>query len=145
MIRLQLVDQTHPVCRSVSGGDTARSMQLPPRAFLFRYRYVDWEVPEAVIAVEDERLVGFFRFDHVKPMTGIISKAGTIRAAGTWVDPGYRRRGVATSMWSYAVQRTKTPKVEVLTVTKAGTALVDALSVHHVVGRVLNVKDDDQS
>ena len=122
MVRLRLVGSDHAVCRFIKQHDTAKTMRLPPGAFRFRRYYgLQWEAAGAVVATDSGRLIGFFRFDR-RPNSSIL------QAIGTWVDPEYRRIGLARRMWRRAVHHTKVSRITVYTATRAGSALVRALA-----------------
>jgi ribosomal protein S18 acetylase RimI-like enzyme len=121
-IRLQRVDRLHPVCRELWPGATARSMGLPPGAFRFRKVYfLKGYSDGAIIAKDGGRLVGFFRYDR---RVG----SSTLQAVGTWVDPEYRRKGLAERMWRHAIRGIGIKRISVYTATNAGAALVQALA-----------------
>lgn len=121
-IRLRRVDRLHPVCREIWDGATARSMGLPPSAFRFRKVYfLKGYADGAIVAKDEGRLVGFLRYDRR------IGSA-TLQAVGTWVDPEYRRQGIAERMWRHAVRGVGIERISVYTATNAGRKLVKALS-----------------
>lgn len=72
----------------------------------------DWHVP---------RVVGAFHIELYR---------GNVFAAGTWVDPTYRRAGIALALWRRAFEIHAAP-IHVHTVTPAGAAFVQSLATEH--------------
>lgn len=113
-VRLRLVDENHPVCASaLEDWPLAR---LPANA---RMHIKKWNVAEAewaVIAMNGDTMVGFYRFQLWR---------NYIVSLGTWVDPSHRRMGMASRMWSKAISEFPGYKVEVTAVSGSGEAFVE--------------------
>lgn len=72
-----------------------------------------------VLAEDGKRLVGFFRYEF--------DAKGALCAAGTWVSPEERKRGLAAALWRHVLKRVRPRRVWVKTVSVGGRALVSAL------------------
>ena len=80
----------------------------------------------SIVAYFDGRLVGFFRFNYQKR-----KGYNRLSADGTWVDPSFRRTGLARKMWERAFKKYAINRVHVIVTTKAGLRFVDALQTVH--------------
>ena len=70
------------------------------------------------ICLDQKQIIGFFRF----------TIAGrTLRAAGTWVDPRHRHRGLAKALWTTTLKRYRPEIVSVITISRGGTKLIRSL------------------
>lgn len=76
---------------------------------------------EALVALEDGRVVGALRWDRM-PGRGM-------RAGGTWVAPEKRGSGLARSLWQRALRGKRL--VEVTTISRGGRRLVESLKEHY--------------
>jgi GNAT superfamily N-acetyltransferase len=102
----------------------------PPRLRNFMFRNLNaegnlpllWVSHLAVDRWHVPRVVGAFHVELYR---------GNVFAAGTWVDPQYRRAGIALALWRRAFEIHAAP-IHVHTVTPAGAAFVQYLAtVHH--------------
>ena len=78
----------------------------------------------AAVATHQRTLVGFVRI--ITPGSPHYASA-----AGTWVEPKYRRQGLGVQMWSCLLRRFAWSTVEVITTTKGGYRLVCAVGDRH--------------
>lgn len=125
------VDGCHYVC---AGDGSARhyyeevppALRLPRDARRFWNRWCLQPAENAVIAVVNRRLVGFFRFFFEDGDVCFV-----MNAAGTWVHPSYRRRGLALRMWNRAQKIHRCREVRVVTVSEGGQALIAAFKKDH--------------
>ncbi len=99
--------------------------QLPKNAQGYWDRYGFCQADEAIVAIEGEQLIGFFRYSFEKRL---------LHARGTWVAPSHRRQGLATRMWEKALRGCQSQKgpIQVVTVTRAGTAFVRSLTLSNI-------------
>lgn len=79
---------------------------------------------EALVAVEDGQVVGCLRWDRLPT-----AKMRGMRAGGTWIAPTHRGGGLAKSLWRRALCGIRV--VEVTTVSRGGTRLVESLAKGH--------------
>ncbi len=98
--------------------DAGLHKQLPEDAWNFLSCLVDEDATHAVTAYAEGVLIGWFRFTI---------RRGTLHAQGTWVAKSHRRQGIGKALWRHALRRTKPRRVEVLTVSRGGTALLSSL------------------
>jgi len=103
--------------------------RLSPGAKRFWNRYGLGDAEEAVVAYENGRLVGFFRFSVGERFRLRTDPAAIMRlvAGGTWVDTSARRQGLGKRMWKYAIERTKPDEIDVSVVSRGGGSLVQSL------------------
>jgi GNAT superfamily N-acetyltransferase len=108
------------------------------RRFWRHYNLVDSD--GCAYALQEGRLVGFFRFSSCKTYTGTHS----LLANGTWVHPSCRNLGVGTRMWEKVLER-KRPYLDVVSVcteTKSGAKLIASLRKRYPQLRWVVVVDD---
>lgn len=74
---------------------------------------------DAVFAFEGKQMVGAFR--------GWREGRGVFCAGGTWVSREHRGTGLATKMWARMLREVAPKRVDVATISRAGTGLVAAL------------------
>jgi GNAT superfamily N-acetyltransferase len=123
-LKLKLVKRPHVVC---SGNDpdnldeVGPHRSLPGSARYFWKRAGLFSCDSAVIAMEGEQLVGFFRYWVEKPM---------LQAAGTWVHPDYRGRGIAKKMWVKVLSQSWVKTVRFGTVSDGGRGMMKAVKTH---------------
>lgn len=72
-----------------------------------------------VLCLDGRRLVGFLRYEY--------DRKGTLCAAGTWVAPEARGKGIAADLWRHLLRRARPRAVWVRTVSVGGRALVSSL------------------
>lgn len=124
-VRIRYVGGCHYVCAGDATAETIYEAvgphpKLPKQAKIFWRR---WDLSPAefgVIAIVGKRLVGFFRYYLEE------KDWWTMCAAGTWVDPDFRDRGIALKLWTRAQQREKCRRVEATVVSEGGRKLVEA-------------------
>jgi len=114
MIRLYLVDKSHAICQE----SKKRRENIPVAAYRTLCRWGMGPSDHAIIAQENGKIVGFFRFDLIR---------GRLYAYGTWVDKKYRGKKLGTKMW-IRVLREKLPHlVTVTAISRGGAGLVNSL------------------
>ena len=102
------------------------------RWFADQYFTHDWPTlhkGRVIVAEEDGRLVGFFRYCR---------SGSDLDAVGTWVLRARRRRGIARTMWALALRQTK--NVFVTTTSRAGDGLVRYVTRTHKKVRVSHLR-----
>lgn len=80
----------------------------------------EWDVEfsdKAIIAYEDNIIVGFFRYDlgKVKPW---------LYAAGTYIIPEYRNQNIAYNLWHKAIMRENPNKILAHVASEGGLKLI---------------------
>jgi hypothetical protein len=89
-----------------------------------------------VIATHEKKIVGFFRFSifrRVPPThwlsrrTSSLLKKGELVACGTWVDPKFRKSGLAFMLWKRVLLKIRPSYVEVAVASLEGQKLVNSL------------------
>jgi len=124
MIRVSSIPWNHPLLREV----------IPYERFPVSARKLLKHCGDAdggVLAWDGKRMVGFFRYFR--------ECEGTVNASGTWVDPAYRRRGIAKKMWNRLIAR-RPSRVEVSTYTRGGRALVESIRRSAGSGAVIDAR-----
>ena len=84
----------------------------------------DASVTHVVLAKDRDAIVGWFRLD--------LDHSGTLKACGTWVDKGYRGRGLAKGMWQKAIVYLKPVQIRVDAVSEEGYQLICSLRAESV-------------
>jgi GNAT superfamily N-acetyltransferase len=121
------ISMTHPLRRTYGydvGGETLAALRKLPMCqsgheFLLEH-CTGTPADYVVVATTNRRIIGFFRFEvdsygNSKPM---------MFASGTWVDPKYRRRGIATTMWRRAVDFAQPVAITTSVTSEEGEQLV---------------------
>lgn len=81
-------------------------------------------VTHVVLAKDRDVVVGWFRLN--------LDEAGTLKACGTWVDKGYRGKGIAKGMWQKAIAYLKPVQIRVDAVSDEGYQLICSLRAESV-------------
>ena len=88
-------------------------------------------VPRAIVAFDDGEIVGWVRYEITGPRAseayGIPDQDLVLWAAGTWVEPEYRGKGISHAMWGKLMQRYYPTYVKIRTITMGGRLLSAAL------------------
>lgn len=121
------ISTTHPLRRAYGydvGGETLAALRKLPMhrsgyEFLLEH-CAGTSADYVVVATSNRRIVGFFRFEadsygNSKP---------TMFTSGTWVDPKYRRRGIATTMWRRAIDFAQPVAITTSVTSEEGEQLV---------------------
>jgi len=94
---------------------------LPKGAYKFskqlKDQYVDAD--NAIVAYFEGEVIGYFRY-------GKDNK--TVYGCGTWVQAKHRRKGLASRMWKFMVDKDKPKHIHVITSSRNGAKLVDSLT-----------------
>lgn len=78
----------------------------------------------AVIALDEHgHLAGVWQYD----ITRYAKKTSKVLSCGTWVDPKYRKNGVAKKMWEFGLTYEDPKKVKVVVITDRGYSLAHAI------------------
>jgi len=123
---LKVVEACHYVCCGNGDAGNYHTAVTPPRQ-LSRAAKRFWKKCDlapaegAVIATCDGQVVGFFRYYTDWP------GAKTLLAAGTWVDPEHRSRGLAKRMWKLAITNFRPKVINAVAVSEGGHSLVLAV------------------
>jgi len=114
------ISRTHPLCRDYEAGRLKR-LQRGGQAFISRW---DTGSSHAVaVATVRRTIVGFFRYD-VQAWHGETE----LLAAGTWVAPQFRRRGIASALWWRALSVVRPTRVGVVAATVSGVRFLRAFA-----------------
>ena len=126
-VRIRFVDETHYILHCDGGGRplACSDPRVPEQAQRWISKHLSGTVDAAIVATSAGKLVGFFRFDYVKHKSRRGRRA--IRALGTWVHHDFRRRGIATRMWTLAKRATRRTVIHVYTVSQSGAHFVSAI------------------
>ena len=81
------------------------------------------EATHAVIATNRNQIVAFFRY---------YLEYRELNAAGTWVEPSWRRQGVATRMWKLALETHGPSTVDAIEASDDGHAFLQAVKLNLV-------------
>lgn len=96
--------------------------KFPQSSSSFWYCIETVNATQSVVATSGDEIIGFFRYK-------ISGK--TLTACGTWVRTKYRRQGVATKMWEYALKKERSQSVKVITVSTYGRRFVRKFGIRH--------------
>lgn len=117
MIKLELVDSTHPMCFEKSPD------KLSSGAKTFWKSRLLYKCDFAVIAKDNNKIVGFLRFD----IGGL-----TLYGHGTYVIKTYRNLGLAKKMWNKAIRSSKAKYVNIVATSDGALNLANYLKNKHV-------------
>lgn len=90
-----------------------RNARMPKAAHVFLLNTCNADCDGALCVFDRGQLVAFARFWEYQD---------TLQAAGTWVAPDYRRKGIAKRLWARILNRFPVP-MRVDTVSRAGARL----------------------
>lgn len=120
-----IIVDDHPV---VTGDDDTMFGPTPAGCISPAARgFWDWaglgEATHAVLVTNRNKIVAFFRY---------YLEERELNAAGTWVEPSWRRQGIATRMWKLALETHGPSRVDAIEASDDGHAFLQAVRLNLV-------------
>lgn len=106
--------------------DSNTYRRLDPKAWEFLKTMYDEGASHVAVATLDGAMTGWFRCT----LEGS-EQVGTLYAQGTWVAPKYRRQGLATALWSKALEKLQPKRVNVDIASANGRRLIRGLKTKY--------------
>lgn len=119
-MKLSVVGGSHPSCGNVLNWDELSDKGKD----IFKAWGVTTECEYSVIATKGGKVAGVFRFSIERTVT---SKK-ILFASGTWVEPKYRKSGLAMAMWKKALKFRAFVGANVVITSAGGLSLVTKLA-----------------
>lgn len=130
---IRKLNKEHYLCKGQYNRfyETKPSKRLSIGAKRFWNKYDFNSCSGAYGAFENGKLIGFVRFSKS-------AYDNTMYACGTYIEPNYRRKGIAKILWSKFVKLAKREEkcIEVCTASRGGRALIKSTK-KNVAGRIL--------
>lgn len=73
-----------------------------------------------VIALVNSKIIGAFGFSFYR-------RSAMLSAGGTWVSKKYRRKGIGSKLWTFAIKKMKPKKIDVMVASNQGMTLVNSM------------------
>jgi predicted GNAT family acetyltransferase len=116
MLRFEVVNSDHPLC-----SENAKDLNPYMRNF-WKSRELQ-SADSAIIAYDDNQMIGFFRFDCQADQNQDYIFYGN----GTYVNSNYRGRGIAKRMWEMALDFSNPKIVEVYCTSYGANKLIASI------------------
>lgn len=120
-MKLSIVGGSHPSCGNVLNWDELSDKGKGT----FKAWGVTTECEYSVVATKAGKVVGVFRFSIERTVS---SKSKVLFASGTWVEPKYRKTGLAMAMWRKALKFRAFDGANVVVTSMGGFRLVTKLA-----------------